>query len=132
MARTGQGGFRQTGGAGSEQVEPGRLGDGGGAGGDPELAEDVGHVAVDGVFADHVGVGDLAVAHAPCHELQDFEFPPGETGRRGGNAIVVGRCRFFEGVLDGPLEEQGPNLQPRPPSRRALSRRPPRRACPGL
>ena len=52
-------GFRQTGGAGSEQAEPGRLGDRGGPGGDPELADDVGDVAVDGVLAQVEVRGDL-------------------------------------------------------------------------
>jgi hypothetical protein len=60
----------------------GRLGDRGGAGGDPQLAEDVGHVAVDGVLAEDEAGGDLLVADAPRDEPQDLEFPPGQAGRR--------------------------------------------------
>ena len=37
---------------GAEEVVPGRLGYRGGAGRDPQRAEDVGHVAVDGVLAE--------------------------------------------------------------------------------
>ena len=56
--------------------------DGGGAGRNPQLAVDVGHVAVDGVLAQDEGGGDLLVAHALRDELQNLEFPLGETGRR--------------------------------------------------
>jgi hypothetical protein len=39
-------------------LKPGRFGDGG-AGGDPKLAQDVGHVAVDGVLAEDEGAGAM-------------------------------------------------------------------------
>ena len=53
----------------SEQVELGRPGGGGGARGDPQLAQDVGHVAVDSVLAQDEAFCDLLVAHALRDEL---------------------------------------------------------------
>ncbi len=66
----------------SKQAEAGCLGDGGGAGGDAKLGEDVGHVAVDGVLAQDEAPGDLLVAHPLGHKPKDFQLPFGEAGRR--------------------------------------------------
>src|SRR5215213_5473649 len=73
-----------------EQSDPSRLGDGGGAGGDPQLAQYVCHMAVDGVLADREAFGNLLVAHASRDQPQDLQLPPAE--RMG--VLLVGRHRL--------------------------------------
>src|SRR5215212_1789287 len=60
-----------------EQSDPSRLGDGG-AGGDPQLAQYVCHMAVDGVLADREAFGNLLVAHASRDQPQNLQLPPAE------------------------------------------------------
>src|SRR5688572_1020559 len=64
------------------------LGYGGGAGRDVELGEGVGHVAVDGVFADEQPLGDRLVVEPFGNEAQDLDLPRSQPlavfRRRGG------------------------------------------------
>src|ERR1035437_4170586 len=54
-----------------------------------ELAQDAGHVVLDGLFADRQGVGDLLVGHALGDVVQDLHFARRERGEDRGRFLAV-------------------------------------------
>ena len=70
-------------------------------------------MGVDGPWTDVERVGDLAIAHPPRHQTQDFQFDPGNAVVRAGTRI---RWRFWGRTLhtvtlaSGPRGFSSPNL----------------------